>query len=99
MPDSPDGRRARRCLRSLIQCATALLVAVSPLVVAPVTAHASNEQVNVWLTSTSDSGGRTVTRGLSAGNSGSGQAVTVDENTRSQQFTGAGRPSPTPPPG
>src|SRR5260370_35157356 len=76
-------------------------MAVQPggrLALAPAPAHASNEAVNIWLTSTSDSGGRAVTRGLqqqapiafSAGNSGSGQVVSVNENTRYQQFTGAG---------
>ena len=61
-------------------------------------ASAANESVNVWLTSTSGSSGRTVTRGLqqqtpvafASGHAGSGQVITVDERTRYQQFTGAG---------
>ncbi|MFE2843718.1 ricin-type beta-trefoil lectin domain protein [Streptomyces scopuliridis] len=62
------------------------------------TAHAAGEQVNVWLTTTDDSGGRHVTRGLQQqtpvnfqpGNGGSGTNVSVDEATRYQTFTGGG---------
>jgi glucosylceramidase len=64
----------------------------------PATANAANEAVNIWLTSTNDSGGRNVTRGLqqqtpisfSAGNVSGGQNITVNENTKFQQFVGAG---------
>jgi glucosylceramidase len=61
-------------------------------------ALAAGEQVNVYLTTTSDGGGRTVTRGLqqqpainftSAGG-GATHTINVDENTRYQQFEGAG---------
>ncbi|MFE2033468.1 ricin-type beta-trefoil lectin domain protein [Streptomyces scopuliridis] len=62
------------------------------------TAHAAGEQVNIWLTTTDDSGGRHVTRGLQQqtpvnfqpGNGGSGTNVSVDEATRYQTFTGGG---------
>ncbi|MFE4370653.1 RICIN domain-containing protein [Streptomyces sp. NPDC056835] len=62
------------------------------------TAHAAGEQVNIWLTTTDDSGGRHVTRGLQQqtpvnfqpGNGGSGTNVSVDEGTRYQTFTGGG---------
>ncbi|MEU9700701.1 ricin-type beta-trefoil lectin domain protein [Streptomyces sp. NPDC047981] len=62
------------------------------------TAHAAGEQVNVWLTTTDDAGGRHVTRGLQqqtpiafqSGNGGAGTTLTVDENTRYQTFTGGG---------
>lgn len=62
------------------------------------TAHAAGEQVNIWLTTTDDSGGRHVTRGLQqqtpvnfqAGNGGSGTNISVDEATRYQTFTGGG---------
>ncbi|MFG2645068.1 ricin-type beta-trefoil lectin domain protein [Streptomyces sp. NPDC048370] len=62
------------------------------------TAHAAGEQVNVWLTTTDDAGGRHVTRGLQQqtpiafqdGNGGAGTTLTVDENTRYQTFTGGG---------
>ncbi|MBT2392914.1 ricin-type beta-trefoil lectin domain protein [Streptomyces sp. ISL-1] len=62
------------------------------------TAQAAGEQVNVWLTTTDDTGGRHVTRGLQQqtpvnfqpGTGGSGANVTVDENTRFQTFTGGG---------
>lgn len=61
------------------------------------TAQAAGEQVNIWLTTTSDSGGRTVTRGLQPqtpvtfqpGNGG-GTNLTVNENTKYQTFTGGG---------
>ncbi|MFD9222187.1 ricin-type beta-trefoil lectin domain protein [Streptomyces sp. NPDC060064] len=61
-------------------------------------AHAAGEQVNIWLTTTDDAGGRHVTRGLQqqtpvnfqAGSGGSGTNITVDENTRFQTFTGGG---------
>lgn len=64
----------------------------------PPPAYAANEPVNVWLTSTSDSGGRTVTRGLqqqtpvsfAATSPGAIHTVTVNENTRYQQFEGGG---------
>jgi glucosylceramidase len=61
-------------------------------------AHAAGETVNVYLTTTSDSGGRTVTRGLQqqasiafgpAGGSAN-QTITVDEGTTYQVFEGAG---------
>src|SRR5258708_12830179 len=98
MPGSP-GTPSRHHLRSLIAFATtSVLLAGGYLAVVSATAQASNEPVNVWLTTTNDSGGRNVTRGLqqqapiafSAGSSGSGQVVAIDENTRYQQFTGAG---------
>jgi glucosylceramidase len=61
-------------------------------------ASAASEGVNIYLTTTSDSGGRTVTRGLQqqtpisfASTSAAGaQTVTVNENTTYQQFEGAG---------
>ncbi len=64
--------------------------------------------MNIWLTTTDDSGGRHVTRGLQqqsplnfqSGTGGGGTNITVDENTRYQTFTGGGAStSPTPPPG
>lgn len=83
--------------RFLVGAAAAVLVAAAPAAFAPA-ALAAGESVNVWLTSTSDSGGRTVTRGLQqqspiafAAASGAGnQTITVNENTRYQQFEGAG---------
>ncbi|WP_176308393.1 ricin-type beta-trefoil lectin domain protein [Micromonospora sp. NBS 11-29] len=61
-------------------------------------AQAAGETVNVWLTTTSDAGGRTVTRGLqqqsavafAATSPGATHTITVDENTRYQPFEGAG---------
>jgi glucosylceramidase len=61
-------------------------------------AYAANEPVNVWLTTTSDGGGRTVTRGLqqqaatafAASSPGATHTITVNENTRYQTFEGAG---------
>jgi glucosylceramidase len=64
----------------------------------PVPAQAANESVNIWLTTTSDSAGRAVTRGLQqqspvAFNAGTGTGaatITVDESRTFQQFEGAG---------
>ncbi|MEV5894045.1 ricin-type beta-trefoil lectin domain protein [Nonomuraea fuscirosea] len=74
-----------------LACAAALCLA------APVPALAAGEPVNVWLTTTSDSGGRAVTRGLQQQSpiafgppGGSGHSVTVDESSTYQQFEGGG---------
>ncbi|MCK2217747.1 ricin-type beta-trefoil lectin domain protein [Actinomadura sp. ATCC 31491] len=65
---------------------------------APAPAYAAGEQVNIWLTTTSDSGGRAVTRGLQqqtpvafgpAGGAAD-QTITVDEATTYQPFEGGG---------
>jgi glucosylceramidase len=61
-------------------------------------AQAAGETVNIWLTTTSDSGGRQVTRGLqqqtpvtfSAGTGTGGVTINVNENTTYQQFEGGG---------
>ncbi|GAA3692856.1 ricin-type beta-trefoil lectin domain protein [Nonomuraea antimicrobica] len=75
-----------------LTCAAALCVA------APAPALAANEPVNVWLTTTSDSGGRNVTRGLQqqtqiafgpAGGTAN-HTITVNEGTTYQQFEGGG---------
>src|SRR5438067_8993469 len=73
----------------------AVAVAGVGVAMAP-TALAAGEPVNIWLTTTNDSGGRSVTRGLQqqqpinfAGTSpGANQTVTVNENTTYQQFEG-----------
>ncbi|MCG5217855.1 ricin-type beta-trefoil lectin domain protein [Streptosporangium soli] len=78
-----------------IASAAALCVA-GPVGAAP--AFAAGETVNVWLTTTSDAGGRVVSRGLAqqtpitfgpAGGSAS-HTITVNEGTTYQQFEGAG---------
>ncbi|MCF6473620.1 glucosylceramidase [Nonomuraea sp. MG754425] len=75
-----------------LACALALVGA------APLPALAAGESVNIWLTTTSDSGGRTVTRGLAqqtptafgpAGGSAN-HTITVNEGTTYQQFEGGG---------
>ncbi|SFW62886.1 ricin-type beta-trefoil lectin domain protein [Amycolatopsis australiensis] len=61
-------------------------------------AQAAGETVNIWLTTTGDSGGRQVTRGLqpqapvtfAAGTGTGGVTINVDENTTYQQFEGGG---------
>jgi glucosylceramidase len=76
----------------------AAAAALAPMLAVPATAHAAGESVQVYLTTTSDSGGRDVVKGLeqqapltfAAGTGGGGQNVTVDENTTYQQFTGGG---------
>ena len=85
--------RARRLAVVALLALPAMLIAL-PLP----PAAAASESVNIWLTSTNDSGGRNVTRGLqqqtpiafSSGTGGGGQNITVNENTRYQQFVGAG---------
>jgi glucosylceramidase len=78
--------------------AGAVLLAAGAVVAPAPRAFAANEPVNVYLTSASDSGGRTVTRGLQrqapiafTGSGGSAdQTIVVDENATYQQFEGAG---------
>ncbi|MEU1346200.1 ricin-type beta-trefoil lectin domain protein [Streptomyces sp. NPDC005795] len=86
-----SGRAARALLAAVL--ATAGLTGLSSTA-----AQAAGETVNIALTTTDDSGGRHVTRGLEAqtpvafagGNGGGGTNITVDENTRYQTFTGGG---------
>ncbi|WP_030757929.1 ricin-type beta-trefoil lectin domain protein [Streptomyces griseus] len=89
------GRRSRP--RPLAALLTGALVAAGLVLAAPGGAQAAGERVDVWLTTTSDAGGRTVTRGLApqaplsfgpAG--GAGRTVTVDESTTYQRFEGGG---------
>ncbi|WP_435822076.1 ricin-type beta-trefoil lectin domain protein [Actinacidiphila alni] len=88
----------RRLRRTLVGMLAAAAAAVTPMLAVPATAHAAGESVQVYLTTTSDSGGRNVVKGLeqqapisfTTGTGGSGQNVTVDENTTYQQFTGGG---------
>ncbi|MGK5742558.1 lectin [Micromonospora sp. URMC 103] len=96
MPTSavPPPRR-RPVGAGLLALATAAAAAAVAL---PAPAVAANEPVNVWLTTTSDAGGRQVTRGLQqqspvafAATSGAAtHTITVNENTRYQQFEGGG---------
>lgn len=87
----------RRTIRRASLVVAALLAAGTAVAVVP-SAFAANEQVNVYLTTTSDSGGRTVTRGLQqqtpvsfgSGTGTANQTITVNENTTYQQFEGAG---------
>ncbi|WP_314614759.1 ricin-type beta-trefoil lectin domain protein [Streptomyces stackebrandtii] len=88
------GRRSRR-LAALVSGA---LLASGLVMTGPGVAEAAGERVDVWLTTTSDAGGRTVTRGLApqtpiafgpAGGSAN-RTITVDENTTYQQFEGGG---------
>ncbi|MEU7072356.1 ricin-type beta-trefoil lectin domain protein [Streptomyces narbonensis] len=74
------------------------LLASGLVMTGPGVAEAAGERVDVWLTTTSDAGGRTVTRGLApqtptafgpAGGSAN-RTITVDENTTYQQFEGGG---------
>ncbi|GIE96570.1 ricin-type beta-trefoil lectin domain protein [Paractinoplanes rishiriensis] len=75
-----------------------VVIVVASVAVAAPRAFAAGETVDVYLTTTSDSGGRTVTRGLQqqspiafASSSGAGnQTITVNEQTTYQPFEGAG---------
>jgi glucosylceramidase len=88
----------RRRLSTLLALGLVSTGLVVPAVFSSVSAAAAGESVNVWLTTTSDSGGRTVTRGLQqqsptafAATSGAGnQTITVNENQTYQSFEGAG---------
>jgi glucosylceramidase len=94
-PNLPLGRAAG--LRTLIIAGAAGALAAGALLLAT-PAHAAGETVNIWLTTTNDSGGRNVTRGLQqqspisfgSGNASGAVTVTVNENTKYQQFVGAG---------
>ncbi|MER7829276.1 ricin-type beta-trefoil lectin domain protein [Streptomyces sp. NPDC095602] len=97
MRTTPRGRprRSRRLAASLLSC---VLAAGALVVAGPGTAQAAGERVDVWLTTTSDAAGRTVTRGLApqtplafgpAGGSAA-HTITVDEGTTYQQFEGGG---------
>jgi glucosylceramidase len=85
--------------RRRLAAAGAVLAAVAGAVLTvPRLAQAAGETVNIWLTTTSDSGGRTVTRGLqqqapisfAATSAAANQTITVNENTTYQQFVGGG---------
>ncbi|MBB4983879.1 glucosylceramidase [Streptomyces sp. SFB5A] len=87
--------RPRRLAAALV---TGALLASGLVMGGPGVAQAAGERVDVWLTTTSDAGGRTVTRGLApqtptafgpAGGSAS-HTIAVDESTTYQQFEGGG---------
>jgi glucosylceramidase len=88
-------RRSTRAVRFLL---AGLLTTAGLTAVTAAPAHAAGEPVTAWLTTTDDDGGRHVVRGLQAqtpfafqaGTGGSGENITVDENTRYQTFTGGG---------
>ncbi|GAA2743810.1 ricin-type beta-trefoil lectin domain protein [Kitasatospora cinereorecta] len=89
--DTPARRTAAALLCGAL-VASGLLTAAAP------PSRAAGESVSIWLTTTDDAGGRHVTRGLqqqaptafAAGSGSGGRQITVDENTRYQQFTGGG---------
>ncbi|WP_432992949.1 ricin-type beta-trefoil lectin domain protein [Dactylosporangium sp. CA-233914] len=89
--------RPRIRLRTGIAAFAAVTLGVVGFIAAP-NALAAGETVNVWLTTTSDGGGRTVTRGLAqqaavsfgSGTGGAGQNITVNDATRYQTFAGGG---------
>ncbi|MFF4402613.1 ricin-type beta-trefoil lectin domain protein [Streptomyces sp. NPDC001480] len=88
----------RRRLRTARLLFAGLLTTAGLTTLGMPSAHAAGEQVTAYLTTTDDSAGRHVTRGLQAqtpfafqsGSGGSGENITVDENTRYQTFTGGG---------
>jgi glucosylceramidase len=97
MSDIPVQRRGRRRLTLAITSVAAVLAGGAAVVLAP-SAFAAGESVNVYLTTTNDSGGRSVTRGLQqqtplsfAGSSAAAnQTITVNEGVTYQPFEGAG---------
>ncbi|MGW5283685.1 ricin-type beta-trefoil lectin domain protein [Streptomyces collinus] len=88
----------RTPLRTTRLLLAGLLAAAGLTTLGAPSAHAAGEQVTAWLTTTDDSAGRHVVRGLQAqtpfafqsGTGGGGENITVDENTRYQTFTGGG---------
>jgi len=84
--------------RTRLLAAIGAAAVVTGVLTATAPAQAAGETVNVWLTTTNDSGGRNVTRGLqqqqpvqfSSGNGSGQQTITVDEHTTYQRFTGGG---------
>ncbi|MEU1895436.1 ricin-type beta-trefoil lectin domain protein [Streptomyces pristinaespiralis] len=91
-------RPARRPMRTVRILLAGALATAGLTGLTAGSAQAAGEQVNIWLTTTDDSGGRHVTRGLQqqsplnfqSGTGGGGTNITVDENTRYQTFTGGG---------
>jgi glucosylceramidase len=83
--------------RRLLPLACAAVITAAVLAI-PTQALAAGEPVNVWLTTTNDSRGVNVTRGLqqqapvnfTAGTGAGGQTINVNENTTYQQFEGGG---------
>ncbi len=81
--------------RSRVAVTAAALLLVS---LAPAPAHAAGETVTIWLTTTTDAAGRSVSRGLqqqspiafAATSAAGNQTITVNEGTTYQQFEGAG---------
>ncbi|AIS02262.1 glycosyl hydrolase [Streptomyces glaucescens] len=96
IPRAAASRRARS--RPLAAFLTGALMATALVLTSPGTAQAAGERVDVHLTTTSDAGGRTVTRGLAPqaplafGPAGGTAAhtITVNENVTYQQFEGGG---------
>jgi glucosylceramidase len=84
--------------RRLLPLACAALITAAAGLAIPTQALAAGEPVNVWLTTTNDSRGVNVTRGLqqqapvnfTAGTGAGAQTINVNENTTYQQFEGGG---------
>jgi glucosylceramidase len=97
-PTPPPAASARRRLLVSAVVGATLLGAGITAVLTGSAAFAAGEQVGIQLTSTSDAGGRVVTRGLAAQtpvtfaatSAAASTTITVDEATRYQQFEGAG---------
>jgi len=92
-PLLPSARR-RRVLAAAAVAALASVAGLVPLSAA----HAAAESVSIWLTTTNDAGGRSVTRGLqqqgsvafASTSAAAAQTITVNENNAYQSFVGAG---------
>ncbi|WP_179814466.1 ricin-type beta-trefoil lectin domain protein [Allostreptomyces psammosilenae] len=94
-PRALPALRAARAARALL---ATVLLAGGLVLTGPAPAQAAGERVDVWLTTTSDAGGRTVTRGLAqqspvvfgpAGGTAN-HTITVNEGVTYQQFEGGG---------
>jgi glucosylceramidase len=97
-PNGIRRRRRKRLIPALVGLAALSVTATGLSITNPEPAHAAGEQVQIYLTTTNDSAGQNVTRGLQqqtpvnfgpAGGSAN-QTITVNENTTYQSFEGGG---------
>jgi glucosylceramidase len=97
-PNGIRRRRRKRLIPALVGLAALSVTATGLSITNPEPAHAAGEQVQIYLTTTNDSAGQNVTRGLQqqtpvnfgpAGGTAN-QTITVNENTTYQSFEGGG---------
>jgi glucosylceramidase len=90
--------RRRGLVRPAVAFTAAAITGIALAALPQPAAHAAGETVNIWLTTTNDSAGRSVTRGLqqqsplsfASSSANASQTITVNENNQYQSFIGAG---------